>query len=143
MIRAVLDANVFVSAVLSPRGTPAKVLDSWYSFQFSLVVSHDILQEIERVLLEPGIRVRHRWSKQRLRAFLDDLANVALFTQETPRLAVVDDEPDNRYLECALAGHAEYIVSGDRDLLSLGEYQGILILTPREFLGRLERSSEH
>lgn len=135
MIRVVVDANVFVSALLNPQGAPAQVFDAWRTEQFQLVVSGAILEEIGRVLRYPRIARYHRWSEERLRLFLDDLSHLAMHTPGEITLAVVqDDPPDNRYLECAVEGEAAYIVSGDRLLLDLREYQGVRILSPRAFL---------
>jgi putative PIN family toxin of toxin-antitoxin system len=140
MIRAVLDANVVVSAVLSPRGIPARILDAWRAEAFDLVLSDAILTEISRVLRYPKIVKYHHWSEARLQAFLDDFAHLAILTPGELTLTVItDDPPDNRYLECAVEGQAAYLISGDQLLLSVGTYQGISILTPRAFLKLLQR----
>jgi len=135
MIRAVLDANVFVSAILNPKGSPAKLLLAWYAEKFQLVVSEAIVEEISRVLHYPKIAKRHQWSEEKIKDFLASLTYLAIQTPGKRKLNVIKDDPsDNRYLECALEGGAAYIVSGDRDLLDLGEYEGIRILTPSAFL---------
>ena len=140
MMRVVLDANVLVSAILSPRGTPAQILNAWRAEQFDLVISDAILAEIGRVFRYPKIAKRHRWSAEQLQAFLDGLAHVAILTPGALTLVVItEDPPDDRYLECAVEGEAAYIVSGDQLLLRLGVYQGIPILTPRAFLEILQR----
>ncbi len=139
MILAVLDANVFVSAILSPKGIPAKVLAAWREEQFQLVISAAILEEIERVLHYPKIVKRHRWLEERLQTFIEDLASLAIPTPGKLRLSVIEEDPaDDRYLECAVEGEVDYLVSGDRHLLDLGEYQGIRILSPRAFLAVLK-----
>ncbi len=139
MIVAVIDANVFVSAVLSLAGTPARVLDSWRAERFVLILSTAILEETYRALQYPKIVVRHRWSESQVRAFIDALAAQALITPGVLTLSVIEDDPaDNLYLECAVEGHADVLVTGDRLLLNLGVYQGIHILTPRAFLDMLE-----
>jgi putative PIN family toxin of toxin-antitoxin system len=143
MMRVVLDANVLVSAVLSSRGTPAQILNAWRAQQFDLVISEAILAEIGRVFRYPKIARRLRWSEDRLQAFLDDLAHIAILTPGVLTLTVITaDPPDDRYLECAVEGEAAYIVSGDRLLLRLSVYQGIPILTPRAFLEVLQRQVE-
>ena len=140
MTRAVLDANVLVSAILSPQGIPAKVLTAWQAEEFHLVLSEAVLDEIDRVLRYSRIVRRHRWSDERLQGFIEDLAHLAIMTPGTVRFAVIaEDPPDDRYLECAVEGEAEYIVSGDQHLLELTEYQGISIVTPRAFLDVLRR----
>ena len=138
MIRAVLDANVFVSALLSPRGFPSKILAAWHAERFHLVISPAILEEISRVFHYPKIALRHHWSEGESGLFIEDLAHLAILTPGERTLNVIAEDPsDNRYLECAVEGGAEYIVSGDQHLLQLATYQGIKILTPREFLAVL------
>jgi putative PIN family toxin of toxin-antitoxin system len=138
MIRAVLDANVFVSAVLSPAGVPAQVLTAWREERFQLVISEAILEEIARVFRYPKIVKYHRWPEATLQAFIEDLRHLAIVIPGALALAVIhDNPPDDRYLECAVEGEPAYIVSGDRHLLNLGEYQGIKILTPQAFLKAL------
>lgn len=135
MIRAVLDANVFVSAALNTEGIPAKILDAWRDEQFHLVISEAILEEIDQVFHYPKIAKRHRWPEERVQMFLADLASLAILTPGELKLTVIEeDPPDDRYLECAVEGEADYIVSGDQHLLNLGEYQKrVRILTPRAF----------
>lgn len=99
MIRAVLDANVFVSAVLSPRGNPAKILTAWRAERFHLVTSPPILEEIDRVFRYPKIVPRHRWPEETLRAFIDDLAHLAILTPGERTLKVIAEDPsDDRYI---------------------------------------------
>jgi putative PIN family toxin of toxin-antitoxin system len=140
MIRVVLDANVFVGAVLSPGGFPADILRAWRDERFHLVMSPAILEEIERVLRYPKIRRRHRWQAEHLRLFIEDLARLAILTPGELELNVIAEDPsDNRYLECAIEGDADCLVSGDQHLLRLGAYQKIAILAPRAFLDILEQ----
>jgi uncharacterized protein len=107
MMRIVLDANVLVSAILSPRGAPAQILTAWRAEHFDLVISQAILAEISRVFRYPKIAKRHRWSEEQLQAFLENLAHVAILTPGTLTLTVIrDDPPDDRYLECAVEGAA-------------------------------------
>jgi putative PIN family toxin of toxin-antitoxin system len=137
-MRVVLDANVLVSAILSPDGAPARILEAWRAEQFDVVISDTIVEEIDRVLHYPKIIRRHRWSAEHMQRFLDDLAHLAIVTPGGLTLTVIaNDPPDNRYLECAVEGEAAYIVSGDEDLLQLRIYQGIRIITPRQFLDLL------
>ncbi|HEX9899986.1 MAG TPA: putative toxin-antitoxin system toxin component, PIN family [Candidatus Methylomirabilis sp.] len=135
MIRAVLDANVFVSAALSPRGSPAKIITAWRAERFDLVISPAILEEIGRVFHYPKVAARHGWPPEKIRLFIEDLAHLAILTPGERSLKVIAEDPsDNRYLECAVEGSAEYVVTGDQHLLRLGAYQRIRILTPKEFL---------
>ena len=143
MMRVVLEANVLMSVVLSPRGTPAEILNARRAQQFDLVISEAILAEIGRVFRYPKITKRPCWSEEQLQAFLDNLAHIAIMTPGILTLTVItEDPPDDWYLECAAEGEAAYIVSGDRLLLRLEIYQGIPILTPRAFLEVLQRQVE-
>ena len=139
MIRAVLDANVLISAIISGLGPPAQILAAWRSEQIQPVLSIAILKEIDRVLRYPRIARYHRWSEDRIKMFIEDLAGLASLTPGMLNLSVIEEDPsDNRYLECAVEGKAAYIVTGDQHLLSLETYQGIQILNPRAFLRVLE-----
>jgi hypothetical protein len=134
-MRVVLDANVFVSSILSVAGTPARILDAWRNERFQLLISDAILDEIRRVLRYPKIIQRHLWTEAETDRFLHSLASLTIKTPGSLTLNVISDDPsDNRYLECAAEGSADFIVSGDRDLLDLGNYQGIAIVRPAAFL---------
>ena len=134
MIRAVLDANVLVSSILSSKGIPARIFSAWREEKFLVVTSRAILHEIGRVLRYPKLKKRHGWPEARIQSFLEDLARLAVPTPGKLSLSVVADDPaDNRYVECAVEGEADYLVSGDGHLLKLGAYENILILRPREF----------
>src|SRR5262245_58289857 len=124
MIRAVLDANVLVSALVSPSGIPAKVLKAWRDERFHLVASQAILSEIDRGLRYPKIRKRHGMSDGEIKEWIDDLAHLAVLVPGQIRVALIIEDPaDDRYLECALEGEAECIVSGDQHLLKLSRYE--------------------
>ena len=119
MIRAVLDANVFVTAILTPAGPAAAVLEAWRHERFELLVSQSILDELARVLAYPKIARRHGWSRKEIRTFVRDLGDLAIQTPGRVELSVIREDPnDDRYLECAVEGRAGYIVSGDRHLLT-------------------------
>ena len=137
MIRAVLDANVFVSGILT-EGFPRRILRAWRAGQFDLVTARAVLDEIARVLRYPKIVRRHRWSETEIREFMENLAALAIVTPGKLRLSVVAADPtDDRYLECAVEAEADCIVTGDRHLLDLGAYGEVEIISPREFAGLL------
>lgn len=138
--RVVLDTNVLVSSVINREGTPAQVLAACRAKKFVLVVSEVILEELDRVLQYPKVIRFHQWPEERRRSFVEDLARMA---KRTPGLrqvsAVAADPTDNRYLECALEGQAQYLVTGDQHLLGLGKYEDLQIVTPAVFWQHLER----
>ena len=124
-----------MSAILSPKGIPARILNAWRDEQFLLLISRAILDEIGRVLRYPKISKRLRWSEQQIQMFLEDLSRLAILTPGQLSLTIIADDPsDNRYVECAVEGDANYLVSGDDHLLKRGAYEDVLIGTPREFV---------
>jgi putative PIN family toxin of toxin-antitoxin system len=142
-MRIVLDANVLVSALISVKGTPARLLAYWQEGKFDVVVSPAMLQELERVLHYPRLQQQHHLPEEEIQRFLRFLRAQAIEVDPSEEIAIVERDPtDNRYLECALAGDAQYIVSGDGHLLGLKEYRGIRILTPMEFVTLLKLEGE-
>lgn len=135
MIRVVIDANQFVSALLKPESNPADVLQLARESKIQLVISPDIVDEIRAVLLYPKIIKRHRRTSQQIGLFLEKLLKPAIVAHSGSSLDVVKDDPsDNKYLECALGGKADYIISGDGHLTDLRYFRGIKIVTPAQFL---------
>jgi uncharacterized protein len=137
-MRVILDVDVLVSAAISARGSPGKILDFWEQEQFDLVVSPPILEELERVIHYPRIQQKYELSEEYVEKFLALIGNEAIVVNPSNKLNVIEKDPsDNRYLECAKEGNASYIVTGDKHLLDLEEYNGIVILTPTGFLAIL------
>jgi putative PIN family toxin of toxin-antitoxin system len=120
--RVVFDTNVFVSAY-GFGGSPADLIRAAIRGEIRLVTSPAILAEVARVLAD-----KLEFEQERVEAVVRQIARVADVVRPTERLSVVADEPDNRVPECAVAGEADLIISGDRHLLSLREYAGIRVL---------------
>lgn len=137
MIRAVLDCNVVVAAMLSPAGRPARVV-ALVREGFDLVWSPAIVEECQRVVRYPKLRGRFRIRDPH--RFVDDLAEAArMVTGDLPRIEAVPADPsDDVYLATALAGAAPWLVTGDRrHLLPLERFAGVRIVTPAAFLSEL------
>lgn len=126
--RAVLDTNVIVSG-LGWRGAPATILDAVTDDRLVLVTSAALLAELRRVLEYPRLAKVIQGGAQ----LADLVAASGVVVAPSRVLTVVRDDDDNRVLEAAIEGAADYIVSGDADLLDLGSFQGIPIITPGEF----------
>ena len=141
-MRVVVDTNVFVSALLSPQGIPSQLFHYWGQHFFDLLVSEESMDELARVLQYPKIRKGLRSTDAELAEFVRLFREKGLLVtpQETIR-AITADVSDNLYLEIAVAGDAQCIVSGDKHLLRLQEYRGIPILTPTEFLDQLHATA--
>ena len=134
-VRAVIDTNVLVSGLLVAEGVPHQVLDAWLDGRFTLVTSPYQLEEMTHVLAYPRVAERIRLEPAELAAILSGLMTLAVVTPgELARPGATRDPKDDAIVACAEEGGAEYIVSGDDDLLSLGETRGIQAVTPRRFL---------
>jgi len=134
MTRVVADTNIYISALMF-GGLPGVLLGLGLMQAFRLVISRALLDE-----LEDKLRVKFGVLAQDAAAIRVKLQSAGDLIDPAIVLSVVTDDPDdNRVLECAVAGQADYIVSGDRHLLKLKEHVGIPILTTREFLDRLEQ----
>jgi putative PIN family toxin of toxin-antitoxin system len=129
-MRVAFDTNVLVAALVFPGGQGDAALRHVIEGKDQLVLSRAILDELLEVLSRKFARDA------------EELAHVAVFVSDlatavTPkrRLRVVMDDPDNRILECALAGNAQAIVTGDKALLALKSFEGIDLMTLASFLG--------
>lgn len=135
----VLDTNVIISALLSTKGSPAKIIDKWESDEFDIAISKPLLDELERALGYERVRKYFQSPQEIIKALLKRMKTVGIFVNPGFELNVIEDDPDdNRVLECALSANASYVISGDEHLLGLGEYQGIMIISPVGFLKLLD-----
>ena len=135
--RVVFDASVWVSALVYPASVPDQAADRARTLQVQSVLSPPLVDQVRRALLGP----RFGWSKAMVAEALARIQDMSLVVVPTVRLAVITaKESDNRVLECAVAGNADLVVTGDRKhLLPLGQYPGIRVVSPRDFLASLER----
>lgn len=127
-MRIVFDTNVLVAAFVFPGGRGDAALQRVIEERDQLLISKPILDELLGVLARKFSRDAEELA--RIAVFLGEFATVV---QPRQRLRVVQDDPDNRILECALAGRAEAIVTGDRALLALQEFRGIRIISLRRY----------
>lgn len=135
-MRVVLDTNVLVSALLSPRGSPAAILRRVFSGELEAVTTQSLLDEFVGVILRPHLLGRLDVSQ--VDAFVVDFLRVAAFVTPAPVPAgSVRDPADEAVLAAAVGGNADVIVTGDEDLLTLGTFEGVTIVTPSLFLQSL------
>ena len=139
-MKVVLDTNVVVSRFISPTGVPARLIARWTRGAFDLLASEPILIEYQQALTYSHVIKLHGYTNAEIADWIREVREVSITVIPVDTLRVVSADPkDDIFVECAVAGGADYIVSGDKHLLSLGEYQGIRILSPAEFLRVLER----
>lgn len=129
MIRVVADTNVLISALMFD-GLPGTFLDLAFAKAFQLITSPALLDELDEKL-----RLKFSVSASDAEQTRAKLEKVAQSAEPTISLSIIKDDPDDdRVLECAVSGDAEYIVSGDRHLLKLGSYEAIEIMNVRQFM---------
>lgn len=133
-MKAVLDPNVLIAALLSPRGTPATLIVRWLAGDFELVVSQQLLEELARVVAYPKIRAKI--SQDDADAFVELVRSDAELASDppTPERRSTDSS-DDYLLALAEVEHA-LLVTGDEHLLGLAD--AFPIVTPRVFLETLE-----
>jgi putative PIN family toxin of toxin-antitoxin system len=135
-VRVVIDPNVLVSAAISSAGQPRAIVNAWTEERFELLVSPAVIEELRDVLHRPRLR---RWISLELAdAFVDGLAQDATTIADPPALPGVSRDPDDDYLiALARATQADYLISGDRDLLDLQDPDPP-VLSPRQFAELLD-----
>ena len=126
MTSLVMDTNQIVSGTIWPSGPAGFILETWRKRRIDIIVSQDILDEVERVLItkfDAGYESADYLKKV--------LAFHGKFIDPKERMNIIEDDPsDNIFLEAALEGKADFIVSRDNHLLRLKEFRGIPIISP-------------
>lgn len=134
MVRIVLDTNVWISALVFPGGTCDKLVEHFlFSPAVQLLTSPFILEEFQRVL-----QIKFDFAVSETSRFLQLIREHTLIVETVEKVDVIHrDKTDNRILECALAGQADLIITGDRKhILPLKNFRGIPIRSPREVMDR-------
>jgi len=138
MTRIVIDTNILVSAILTPKGNPAKILKLVLEGKLNLIISPAILEETQQVLRYPRLvklMIKNKITKKEVYDFLGKMSKVAVITPDKLEIDAIPDDPaDNKILACGLEGEADYIISGDHHLADLKIFQGIKIVNPATFL---------
>ena len=142
MLKVVLDTNIFVSSLLVKVGLPAQILGALRKRQFILVTSPSIIAEIRATLSYPYIRRKYEIFEEERDELITLLEQDSLLMPGNTKIinAIAKDPADEKVLACAAEAKVDFIVSGYRHLLDLGTYQGIPILTARQFIERLHSS---
>ena len=129
------DTNVFVSGFTHTQGRAAQALGNIVTGLDLLFVSRPIIEELRRVLAE-----KFGWTDVDLVEVDNWFSNHARLVVPTETINILADEPDNRILECAVAANADVIVTGDRQMLALGNFRNIRILALADYLGSVDNS---
>lgn len=134
-MKAVLDTNVLISSVIS-TGTPHNVVVAGFNGRYQIIVSVATHTEFRETLLKyPD---RFHLDEEEVEKEVETICYFAEFVEPEEDIRAVEADPDDdKFLEAAVAGNVDYLVSGDQHLLSLDSFRGIDIVTPRLFFDRL------
>ena len=131
--RVVIDTNVLISGLFSTTSTPALAVEKAIT-KAQLVATSETLRELIETLLLPKFdRYVSRESRERL---LERVASLVDIVEVLQQVRASRDSKDDKFLEAAVNGRANVLVTGDRDLLDLNPFRGIAIVTPVDYLGR-------
>jgi len=133
-VRVVFDTNIYNSASAIPGGNAEDAYLEAVRGTFELFTSVAILTETARV-----IQTKFDWAEDKVREAVQDISQTATVLRPRPTLHILNDEPDNRILECAIAAQAEFVVSGDRHLLALKHHADTTIISLADFLTKLRK----
>jgi uncharacterized protein len=140
MLRAVLDVNVIVSAVVGPLGHSRRLVEAWRVARFQHITSAHIIAQVSAKLRLPRIARRHDLTDEEIALIEATLGDETTVVRLLPAdiLPVTGDPEDDAVLATARLGQAAYLVTGDRGLLALQTYTEVRIMSPRDFLDILE-----
>lgn len=134
----VLDTNVFVSSLMSEKGAPYEIIEYWKARKIDVAMSKALRDEIISVLNYGKVKKYIRQYQKQVGILIKFIDEMAVFVEPREKIKfIVDDPDDDRILECAVEAGATYIISGDKHLRNLGEFRGILVLSPTAFLNFL------
>ncbi len=142
MLRVILDTNVIVSAVISDKGAPRRIYEAWREGRFNLVTAPVLIVEVDGVLRRPKIQQRYRLTD------IDIASQLLLLSTQAYQIPdpdldsvepIVGDPADNMFLACCLSSQPDFLVTGDQELVSLGQHGATQIVSPGEFLTLLAR----
>ena len=139
-MRAVIDTNVLVSAVILPTSRVGAVILYMGMGAFTPLYCLEMLEELTNVLARPRIRKKYDISQNYIRNVLDLILLRGQLIEPGERVTVCRDPKDDIFLSVALAGEADVLVTGDEDLLALHPFRGIRIIGPSAFLAELTNS---
>lgn len=138
--KTVIDTNILISSTIAPKGKPNQIIEAWKEGLFFLVISDQILKEVQDVAKRERLINKYRLFPERINRLIESLkvgAEKTIQISEQKQSVSSRDPKDNKLLACALGGKADFLVSGDEDLLVLNgnpKLGNLKIVSPKEFL---------
>jgi len=131
--RVLLDTNVLISAIVY-GGKPKEIISFVIGRKIAAITSPVLLGELQDVLVK-----KFGFSTAKSELLRQKIRKSFIIIHPTRKLSVLKDDPDNRVLEAAIAGGCQYLITGDKELLTLKRYKSIKIVTPAQYLGTLSK----
>lgn len=134
-MRVILDTSVIVSGLISPHSPPAQIVSLWQQGTIQLLYSAEIFAELQDVLHRQWLQQRLAHRPNRISDFLTSVVILGeIVSGEFDVSGQVRDPNDEMFLTCAALGSADYLISGDKDLFTLGNFGSTQIVSPADFL---------
>jgi len=133
-MRAVVDTNIFIRALIKPEGTVGPVLHRLHTGEYTLIYSEPLLKELLTKLALPRIREKYHVNDDVVEGTLAIIALRGELVVPNRTVKVCRDPKDDMFVEAALAGFAPFVVTGDEDLLVLKKFETVKFVAPRVFL---------
>lgn len=139
MIRAVVDTNILISALITKKpSSPVQVYNLIKSENFLLITSPTILEELEDVISREEIIKLHQKTPKQRKEILKEIVETSYIVPGLVSVEVVKEDPDDdKFIAAAIEGRADYVVSGDKPLLNIKQYHGIQVISPADFVNLL------
>ena|SRR3989344_312067 len=138
-MKITLDTNVLISATFW-KGNSDKIIEKVEKKDIELILSKDIIEEFARVLKYKEIQEKVKNKNLEIKRTVEKIISISKIIEPAEKLEVVEEDPDdNKFLECAKSGKVDFIVSGDNHLLKLKEFEGMKIITPKEFIKTINK----
>lgn len=139
-LRAVIDTNILVSGLFSESGSIAELMDLWTDGVFELVTSEEIIEELYRTLHKPSVQKHFKPTEDEIIDYIEVIRDRAILTPGLHKTDRIRDDPtDNKFLSAAIEAKADFIVSGDKHLKDVKQFQGIKIVDTKSFVERVRR----
>ena len=135
-MRIVIDTNVVASGIFF-GGRPRELLEKLLLHEFEAYISKEILEEYQETI----DYLRDQYPTQKVSVPLTQITAACKMIATSTKIEICRDPDDDKFIECAVDSKSLYIVSGDKDLLSIGNYENVEIITVAEFFGRLKKET--
>lgn len=139
-MKVTADTNVLISATFW-NGDSNKIIEKAERKEIELILSKEIIEEFAKVLYYKEIQDKIKNKNLEMKRTIEKIASIATVIEPTERINLIKEDPDdNKILECAKIGKAEFIITKDNHLLKLKEFNGIKIIIPEEFMNALKKT---